>query len=72
MDKCLICKGTGFVPLGEGIKGLKECDCCNGTGAAPERIAETSKLVGGIISIDYSGEKPVLKIGDMKIKEHGM
>ena len=30
--KCKNCKGTGFIPLGEGIKGLKECPVCKGTG----------------------------------------
>ena len=30
--KCKNCKGTGFVPLGEGIKGIKKCPFCDGTG----------------------------------------
>lgn len=30
--KCKNCEGTGFVPLGEGIKGIKKCPFCDGTG----------------------------------------
>lgn len=30
--KCKNCKGTGFIPLGEGVKGIKECPVCKGTG----------------------------------------
>ena len=30
--KCKNCKGTGFVPLGEGIKGIRKCPFCDGTG----------------------------------------
>ena len=30
--KCKNCEGTGFIPLGEGIKGIKECPVCKGMG----------------------------------------
>ena len=30
--KCKNCKGRGLIPLGEGIRGLKECPVCKGTG----------------------------------------
>lgn len=36
----------------------------------PERITEISDFVGEEIRVDYSGEKPVLKVRDMLIKEH--
>ena len=30
--KCKNCNGKGFVPLGNGIRGIKQCDFCCGTG----------------------------------------
>lgn len=27
--KCLLCKDTGYIPLGEGIRGIKACPRCN-------------------------------------------
>lgn len=38
--KCKNCKGTGLIPLGKGIKGLKECPVCKGTGKAEIEIKE--------------------------------
>ena len=38
--KCKYCKGTGFIPLGEGIKGIKECPFCKGTGKVEREIKE--------------------------------
>lgn len=32
--KCKICNGTGYVGIGSGIRGIKKCDACHGTGAA--------------------------------------
>lgn len=29
---CKVCNGTGYVGLGDGIRGIKRCDACNGTG----------------------------------------
>lgn len=31
-DKCRVCNGTGLVSLGDGIRGVKKCVCCKGTG----------------------------------------
>lgn len=30
--KCKVCNGSGLLPIGEGIRGLKICDFCKGTG----------------------------------------
>lgn len=30
--KCKNCKGRGFVPMGEGMKGLTQCPVCLGSG----------------------------------------
>ena len=30
--KCKACDGTGFIPLGEDIKGIQKCPFCDGTG----------------------------------------
>lgn len=30
--KCKVCKGTGHVPIGEGIRGIKKCENCGGLG----------------------------------------
>ena len=38
--KCKNCDGTGFIPLGEGIKGIKECPICKGTGKIETEIKE--------------------------------
>ena len=29
---CKVCGGTGSVPIGPGIRGIKRCDACHGTG----------------------------------------
>lgn len=26
-DKCRICNGSGFVSIGEGVRGVRKCDC---------------------------------------------
>lgn len=38
--KCKNCKGTGFIPLGEGIKGIKTCPVCKGTGKIETGVKE--------------------------------
>lgn len=38
--KCKNCKGKGFIPLGEEIKGLKECPFCKGMGKIETEIKE--------------------------------
>ena len=30
--KCSYCKGTGFVPIGPNIRGIKICPMCGGGG----------------------------------------
>lgn len=30
--KCRACNGSGLVITGPGIRGLRDCDICNGTG----------------------------------------
>lgn len=30
--KCAVCNGTGFVGIGDGIRGIKKCECCGGAG----------------------------------------
>ena len=32
IKKCKNCKGMGLIPIGNGVKGLKECPVCKGTG----------------------------------------
>ena len=39
---CKSCKGTGMVGLGNGVKGLTRCPCCNGSGVA-NKCADMSK-----------------------------
>lgn len=67
-NKCLNCNGTGIAPeeydtVELGATVIEFID-------TPERISEISEFVGETISVDYSGENPVLKIGKIKIKEH--
>ena len=69
IKKCDCCNGTGKAPeeydtVELDAKVIEFID-------TPDRIAEISEFVDETISVDYSGEKPVLKIGNMKIKEHG-
>lgn len=42
--KCKNCKGTGFIPLGEGIRGIKECPICKGIGKIESGINENEKV----------------------------
>lgn len=30
--KCKSCNGTGYVPMGNGVRGLLVCEACNGVG----------------------------------------
>lgn len=30
--KCKVCNGTGYVSIGEGIRGIKKCENCGGLG----------------------------------------
>lgn len=34
--KCKKCNGTRMVGIGNGIRGIKKCDSCNGTGHVDE------------------------------------
>lgn len=34
-----MCNGTGLIGIGSGIRGIKKCDACNGTGMAQGYIA---------------------------------
>ena len=43
--KCKNCKGIGFIPLGEGIKGIKECPFCKGTGKVEKKILPTKPAI---------------------------
>ena len=38
--KCKNCKGVGSIPLGEGLKGIRECPVCKGTGKIETEIKE--------------------------------
>lgn len=53
--KCKNCKGAGFIPLGEGIKGIKECPICKGTGKIEtepkeKRIEELEQKISVLLS----------------------
>ena len=63
MTKCNMCHGKGFVSLGKGIRGVKKCETCRGSGnieeLAPSEVARnmgraTSKsLVSIKESLEY-------------------
>lgn len=51
--KCRNCKGKGFIPLGEGIKGIKECPVCKGTGKAillPDSLAYAKSIIKDLLN----------------------
>lgn len=45
MMKCSICNGVGYIGIGEGIRGIKKCYACNGTGESAENIMYDRKHV---------------------------
>lgn len=59
--KCKNCKGTGFIPLGEGIKGIKDCPVCKGTGKIEtepreKQIAELEEKISVLLSCENCPE----------------
>lgn len=61
--KCKMCNGTGFVGIGPGIRGIKRCDACHGTGIAQGYIgAYEPSAVDVVMRID----KEMLVWLDMK------
>lgn len=46
--KCKKCEGTGFIPLGEGIKGIKKCPFCDGTGIIEKENDRRNKNALGL------------------------
>ena len=59
--KCKNCKGTGFIPLGEGIKGIKKCPVCEGTGTI-----ETETRIKTGKDTDLAIDKPIITKSDEK------
>lgn len=64
--KCNNCNGSGFVSIGEGIRGIKKCPVCNGVGSInyPEgetdlkskflrRLSENVHIIGASRLLDY-------------------
>lgn len=61
--KCKICNGTGLVGIGPGIRGIKRCDACHGTGMAQGYVeAYEPTSVDVVMCVD----KEMLKWLDMK------
>lgn len=50
--KCKMCNGTGYVPIGEGIRGIKKCEYCGGLGTVSIYKNGTCKNCGAPILTD--------------------
>ena len=60
--KCKICSGTGFVGIGPGIRGIKKCESCNGTGRVQGYVEVQHPVADVLIPVDSE----MLKWLDMK------
>lgn len=45
MSVCKICGGSGMVPIGEGIRGIKKCPVCNGKGNTDNVSDENTEIL---------------------------
>ena len=41
--KCKYCKGKGLVIIDKGVRGVKECPCCNGTGVSQNEVGNNKR-----------------------------
>lgn len=55
MIKCEKCNGTGFVPLGPGLRGIKKCHVCNGTGEVKDNPEKTRPTIRELNTFSVGG-----------------
>lgn len=57
-NKCKVCKGTGYVQIGEDIRGLKPCEYCNGKRKQDKE--KSARKMFEEIGYEFVGESSVI------------
>lgn len=66
--KCKVCNGTGYVSIGEGVRGIKKCDNCGGLGEVSIYKNGTCENCGAPIPTDDTYD--FIPEGDVKYCYH--